>query len=1279
MCYIARFFVIMTFLLTSSLYASIGKVSLLKGEAFAQRNTKSITLQNASPIEEKDIITTSKGSQIQLIFEDKTVITLGGESQFKIEEYLNDAVKPKAKFKFGQGTFKSITGSIGKVAPENFTLETKTATIGIRGTIVGGTIPPPSSPGPDAIFCLSGAITATPLGGGVVGGQNTVLIPAGSMSLVPVGGLAPPSPPRPFSPQELGQFNQALGATPSPGAGAGTGDNQPQSGNTPPTSNTPSEGGDTPSPSPTPQGFTPTAASGASQTNTQNSTQNQVTQEVAAGLGVSLSDLQNQTCPAGQSGTFPNCGTCTALQSGTYPNCVDLTCPTGTTGTYPNCGTCTALQSGTYPNCVDLTCPTGTTGTYPNCGTCTALQSGTYPNCVDLTCPTGTTGTYPNCGTCTALQSGTYPNCVDLTCPAGTTGTYPNCGTCTALQSGTYPNCVNLTCPSGTSGTYPNCVNLTCSAGTSGTYPNCVPIASLDLVGLSTSSAIQSNTIQHTHDNDFVAIISNAITTGEISLGNLALPFSSTSVSITSPTLFTVTIPDANITQLSSITSPVSNVLWGKWTSLEMDSNATLMPTNDNYWVAGKTADKTAAASHIATIYNNIDTYTNYTYLGKSMGTVYNSSGQSFAIDPVNDATNEVKLVFQFGNAEAPIAYPDSHIRFTANGYWDITTYPGAADASENGTFWAMLSGTGAISGSMNGAFYGANAESLGGTFKASNPDTSSSAVGAFVASKVGSETRTFLLGLATSSYIFNSDLTYSTTDDVEFDLVNSNAVEGTINLGRDIPESTSGEAISLSSFGSSSSDLYWGKWTSAEMDNNNTLIASADNYWVAGLNRESAGAYISSLRSYPSAAPILTYTGNVIGSTYASGTRYAIDENLATNKVQLQFNLGESCPIDTTNSFITFVSNGGTWLLKPDSADASFPPNGGTFHSFFTAASSSGDGSSIIDGSIDGVFYGDEAKALGGTFQATSDSGLTALGVFKTIKTSEFYYPSSFSPALDTITTDVGSVNFTGFATSDYTVSNALYLSSSDTLDLTINTTNTPSISGSITYAGRSGNFTLSQSALGLGDDSMTYTDRNNFAIKDFDANKGYMVTDNTEPNDYVSWGYWAVNSQDSSKLTNTQNYWVGGSQADADAAILYIAGLATPEYYIYTGKVLGNVEEAGIRYDIADNAANSVQLKFDFGGGTNSIYHDSSYSWIKFSANDKLWNLKPTLTTPTVTNGTFSDGLTGTVTGELAIPVTAGAIKGKFYGDQAQAVGGTFNAATATATAVGVFKAVR
>lgn len=160
--HLLRLLLLVTFFLSSTLWANVAKVSLLKGEAFVQRDTQKIALNNGNTLNEKDIVSTTKEAQIQLIFQDKTVVTLGSESEFKIEEYLSDTANPKAKFKFNQGSFKTITGHIGKVAPESFTLETKTATIGIRGTWIKGKIEPDG----DTIGCLRGTIFVRSLRGG---------------------------------------------------------------------------------------------------------------------------------------------------------------------------------------------------------------------------------------------------------------------------------------------------------------------------------------------------------------------------------------------------------------------------------------------------------------------------------------------------------------------------------------------------------------------------------------------------------------------------------------------------------------------------------------------------------------------------------------------------------------------------------------------------------------------------------------------------------------------------------------------------------------------------------------------------------------------------------------------------------------------------------------------------------------------------------------------------------------------------------------------------------
>lgn len=165
--------ILFLFLLHSALFASVGKVSLLKGDAFVQRDIVKSALKNDAILEEKDIITTDKDAQIQLIFEDKTVVTLGSESELRIDEYLNNAQQSKVKFKFNQGTFKTITGQIGKIAPESFKIETKTAAIGIRGTWIKGKIEPDG----DTIGCLRGSIFVQSLNGGrlieVIEGHKT--------------------------------------------------------------------------------------------------------------------------------------------------------------------------------------------------------------------------------------------------------------------------------------------------------------------------------------------------------------------------------------------------------------------------------------------------------------------------------------------------------------------------------------------------------------------------------------------------------------------------------------------------------------------------------------------------------------------------------------------------------------------------------------------------------------------------------------------------------------------------------------------------------------------------------------------------------------------------------------------------------------------------------------------------------------------------------------------------------------------------------------------------
>jgi hypothetical protein len=151
------------------LFANVGNITDMKGDVKIVRNQKSIKANINIPLDINDTVVTYDNSKAKIVFKDNTIITIGKNSAFKIKEYFMGK-KPKAKFNFLKGTFLSMTGKIGKIAPKRFKLETKNASIGIRGTIVFGEIYPTK----DIIGCSKGLISVTKNG-------QTILVKEGKM------------------------------------------------------------------------------------------------------------------------------------------------------------------------------------------------------------------------------------------------------------------------------------------------------------------------------------------------------------------------------------------------------------------------------------------------------------------------------------------------------------------------------------------------------------------------------------------------------------------------------------------------------------------------------------------------------------------------------------------------------------------------------------------------------------------------------------------------------------------------------------------------------------------------------------------------------------------------------------------------------------------------------------------------------------------------------------------------------------------------------------------
>ena len=178
-------------LLSTQLFASVATITALRGKASIQRDGAMIVAALGATLEEKDNIVTQDNTKLQVIFKDETIISIGKNSNFSINEYLfEDNQAPIAKFSMLRGAMRTITGHIGDIAPEKFSVATKTATIGIRGTNFSVVV---GEDGSYNAFCTYGAISVS------LSGQTHLVRQGFFISVAPSGKVSVKA----FSPQDL--------------------------------------------------------------------------------------------------------------------------------------------------------------------------------------------------------------------------------------------------------------------------------------------------------------------------------------------------------------------------------------------------------------------------------------------------------------------------------------------------------------------------------------------------------------------------------------------------------------------------------------------------------------------------------------------------------------------------------------------------------------------------------------------------------------------------------------------------------------------------------------------------------------------------------------------------------------------------------------------------------------------------------------------------------------------------------------------------------------------
>ncbi len=114
-----------------------GTVTRLKGSAVAMQDAVPRPLKVGDQVHKGDVISTGAGARLEMRMLDDAVMTLGEKTIFIVIDYITQG-EPNAAMRLLQGAFSAVSGEMVKTAGVQFTVETETATIGIRGTTFWG-------------------------------------------------------------------------------------------------------------------------------------------------------------------------------------------------------------------------------------------------------------------------------------------------------------------------------------------------------------------------------------------------------------------------------------------------------------------------------------------------------------------------------------------------------------------------------------------------------------------------------------------------------------------------------------------------------------------------------------------------------------------------------------------------------------------------------------------------------------------------------------------------------------------------------------------------------------------------------------------------------------------------------------------------------------------------------------------------------------------------------------------------------------------------------------
>lgn len=114
----------------------LGFVKIVEGQASITNEQNTTPAQPGTPLYLGNLLKTGENGRLGVTFKDNTIMSLGPDTELRIDEYLfapaNNELKLVASL--ARGTLHYISGVIAKLKPEAVSVKTPAGIIGVRGT-----------------------------------------------------------------------------------------------------------------------------------------------------------------------------------------------------------------------------------------------------------------------------------------------------------------------------------------------------------------------------------------------------------------------------------------------------------------------------------------------------------------------------------------------------------------------------------------------------------------------------------------------------------------------------------------------------------------------------------------------------------------------------------------------------------------------------------------------------------------------------------------------------------------------------------------------------------------------------------------------------------------------------------------------------------------------------------------------------------------------------------------------------------------------------------------